>query len=101
MNWLKWLFTTSAPSSAPIERADPLVILEGVESRWSYHLAEPFDGSIAGKKALCGRDRLMRTSIPLSAWSYRTKHVGEKFCLKCAQAALDRGISLPPLRDPV
>jgi hypothetical protein len=100
MNWLARMISSS-PSSSPRVRADPLVILEGVESVWSYHLADPFEGAIAGKKALCGRDRLMRTSMPLSAWGYRTKHIGEKFCLKCAQAALDRGISLPPMRDPV
>ncbi len=63
--------------------ADPakpsLMVVEGVESVWSYHLAP----SGAPFEALCGR-RTMRTSIPLSAWGVRLDHIPEKWCSKCA-----------------
>ncbi|OGM09165.1 hypothetical protein A2Z67_04460 [Candidatus Woesebacteria bacterium RBG_13_36_22] len=55
-------------------------IVEGVEGFWHYHLAR--DGE---KKALCGNERVMETSIPLSAWNSTPKdyHIPEKWCKEC------------------
>lgn len=64
-----------------------LVVVEGVEGTWHYHLAR--EGS--NHRALCGR-RTMRTSVPLDAWD-RTPpgyHIPERWCQRC-HAMKDQG----------
>lgn len=78
------------------EAQPPVVIVEGVESTWSYHLALPKgDTRAIDWRALCGRDRLMQTSIPLTAWGHRVGHLPEKYCAKCEAAARAQGVVLP------
>ena len=81
---------------AVAEALPPVVIVEGVESTWSYHLAPPKGATRAiDWRALCGRDRLMQTSIPLTAWGHRVGHLPEKYCAKCEAAARAQGVELP------
>lgn len=81
---------------APTVDTSPVVIVEGVESTWSYHLAPPKgDTRAIDWRALCGRDRLMQTSIPLTAWGHRVGHLPEKYCAKCEAAARAQGVALP------
>ncbi len=54
-------------------------IVEGVESVWVYHLAKD-------KKALCGKQGIMETKIPLNTWGMKS-HIGEKYCRKCEDIA--------------
>lgn len=95
MNWLTRLknLKSKPVASAP---QPPLVIAEGVESTWSYHLA-PAKGETRAIdwRALCGRDRLMETRIPLTAWGHRVGHLPEKYCAQCEAAARAQGVALP------
>jgi len=62
-------------------REDPkpaLVVKEGVEGYYRYHLAEQ-----SKYLSLCGK-RVMNTSVPVRAWGTRT-HLGEKWCDRCKQ----------------
>ena len=56
-----------------------MVIVEGIESTWHYHLADE-DSYIS----YCGR-KVMLTSIPLSNWNSTPEnyHIPEKWCAKC------------------
>jgi hypothetical protein len=59
---------------------DRLRVAEGVLGTFYYHLRLPED-----RFGLCG-DRVMHTSIPVSAWGTRT-HVPERWCSRCEKAA--------------
>ena len=66
------------------EEIEEVVVKEGVESYWNYHLAHPNCFT-----SLCGK-KVMNTSIPLSAWDSTPKdyHIPESWCSKCAQIYL-------------
>ena len=55
-------------------------VAEGIYGTWYYHLRKPL--TYVG---LCG-DRVMHTSIPVSAWGMRT-HINERWCSRCEKAA--------------
>lgn len=57
-------------------------VAEGIHGTWYYHLRRPDDHF-----GLCG-DRVMYTSIPVSAWGTRT-HIKERWCSRCEKAARD------------
>jgi ferredoxin len=74
-----------------------LHIVEGVAGMWHYHLSETGQN---WQPTLCGNNRVMRTSLPLSKWG-TVGHLKETYCKECekkcpADAILnDRG--LPPV----
>ena len=57
--------------------APNLVITEGIRGTHFYHLSDPSTPSVG----LCGM-KTMPTSIPLSAWGYRS-HLRERYCPLC------------------
>lgn len=57
-----------------------LRVAEGIHGTFYYHLRRPDDHF-----GLCG-DRVMHTSIPVSAWGSRT-HLKERWCSRCEKAA--------------
>lgn len=64
-----------------------LVVTEGVESTWHYHLSHPKDGRET--KALCGA-QVMNTRIPISAWGCKG-HWSERWCATCKAIAKEAG----------
>ena len=60
-----------------------MMIKEGVEGTWYYHLAD--DDSYS---AYCGR-LVMHTSISLISWDTTPKdyHIPERWCKKCEKLA--------------
>ena len=56
-----------------------LLVMEGVESTWHYHLGK------GGAEALCGA-KVMPTQIPISAWDKTPPnyHIPESWCKTCA-----------------
>lgn len=62
-------------------RLNDLVVKEGVEGTYHYHLAQPHR-----YVSLCGR-RVMHTGIPVSAWGTKT-HLNEKWCPDCKEKSL-------------
>lgn len=56
-------------------------VAEGIHGTFYYHLRRPDDHF-----GLCG-DRVMHTSIPVSAWGARTDHIKERWCSRCEGAA--------------
>lgn len=56
-----------------------IVMDEGVESMWVYHLKR--NGEF---KALCGH-QLLGDNLPLKNWGYVSSHIGEKYCKKCEE----------------
>lgn len=62
---------------------DDLVVTEGVESTWHYHLSYAKNGK--DTRALCGA-QVMNTQIPLSAWG-TVGHLRERWCKKCKEEA--------------
>ena len=55
---------------------DMLIVTEGVEGTWHYHLSRDRDGKETS--ALCGA-RVMHTSVPIEAWG-RVGHLHERWC---------------------
>lgn len=60
-----------------------VVITEGVESHFLYHLSDPRKTT----RGLCGKPT-MTTLVPLSAWGVVT-HLKERYCETCATIAKD------------
>lgn len=56
---------------------DDIVITEGVEGYWHYHLSHK-DNT---KKSLCDC-HTMHTSLPLNSWGTIT-HLHERYCKRC------------------
>ena len=56
-----------------------LVVTEGVESTWYYHLSEVKDGRET--VAICGA-RVMHTEVPITAWGF-VGHLKERWCKAC------------------
>jgi len=69
-----------------------LVVKEGVESTYHYHLAPEHLWV-----SLCGR-RVMQTGIPVSAWGSKS-HLREKWCEDCRSKALLMGAKWQHLRS--
>lgn len=59
-----------------------LRVAEGISGNFYYHLRRPDDHF-----GLCG-DRVMRTSIPVSAWGTKS-HLNERWCSRCATTAVE------------
>lgn len=59
---------------------DKLRVAEGIHGTFYYHLRTP-----DAHRGLCG-DKVMPTSIPVSAWGTVT-HIKERWCSRCAAAA--------------
>lgn len=59
---------------------DKLRVAEGVHGTFYYHLHNP-----KAHRGLCG-DKVMYTSIPVSAWGTVT-HIHERWCSRCVTAA--------------
>lgn len=59
---------------------DQLRVAEGIFGTFYYHLRHP-----RAYFGLCG-DRVMFTSIPVSAWGTKT-HIEERWCSRCAKIA--------------
>jgi hypothetical protein len=55
-------------------------VAEGINGTFYYHL-QHFNSHFG----LCG-DRVMHTSIPLSAWGSKT-HINERWCSRCESIA--------------
>ena len=71
--------TGATPISKPATMPPrSLLVTEGIAGTYHYHLA--FTGDT---RALCGA-RVMHTSVPLTAWSYRG-HLNEHYCATCAE----------------
>lgn len=62
-----------------------VLVDEGVESVWFYHLKEK--GTF---KAFCGRP-LLGKDLPLTHWGIRSEHIGEKYCKKCEKIYHEKG----------
>jgi hypothetical protein len=72
--------------NTPPPKEDGLRIVEGVESIWSYHLA---DGP--QRNALCDpKLTMMATGLPLESWGHRAGHLPERYCEACKTLALSR-----------
>ena len=57
-----------------------LVITEGIESTWHYHLSESDNKT----RALCGK-QTMPTNFPITNWGLKDKHIGQCYCKKCEE----------------
>jgi hypothetical protein len=68
-------------------------ISEGISGTWFYHLEPKTSAGIP--TALCGA-RVMRTSVPVSAWGTRT-HLKERWCQECADHARQAEIEHAPI----
>ncbi len=55
-----------------------LIITEHVIGYYSYHLSSSDKKTVA----LCGKDSMMQTEIPLSAWGTKS-HLNERWCCHC------------------
>lgn len=59
-----------------------LEVTEGVTGMWFYHISE--NGAFT--RGLCGA-HTMKTNMPLAQWGHVSKHIGERYCSKCAELA--------------
>jgi len=75
----KWL-RNLLPKSIEFHSVDQIVLLEGVEGRWHYHLG--FDKPHI--TSLCGETHVMGSSAPLDSWGYRG-HLNETYCDHCTR----------------
>lgn len=55
---------------------------EGIHGTWYYHLREP-----SRYVALCG-DAVMKTGVPIDSWGFRSDHLNERYCSRCAEKAM-------------
>ena len=62
------------------ETKSRLAVAEGIFGTFYYHLRRPDEYF-----GLCG-DRVMHTSIPISAWGTQT-HIKERWCSRCEAIA--------------
>lgn len=65
-------------STEAVKLQQDLVITEGVASVYFYHLSEPERKTVS----LCGA-QTMHTSLPLSSWGFKSKHIPEGYCETC------------------
>jgi hypothetical protein len=77
------LFRKMAPAPVEPTVVEPEVV-ESILGNFSYHLRYP-----GQKAAICGKEGLMQTSIPLSGWGYISGHIGEKYCKECAKGIIE------------
>lgn len=77
----RWVKETSPVSSSEPHRVSaPLkerTLVEGISGTWYYHLSDD------GRTALCGA-AVMISSAPESTWGYKSGHLNERYCSKCA-----------------
>ena len=71
--------------SPPQQIADQLVVVEGVEAYWNYHLQ--LRDTDDKTKSLCGHT-VFATQIPLTSWGIRS-HLAEGWCTDCRKRAED------------
>ena len=70
-----------SPPPAVFPAPIPLVVTEGIESRWRYHLSN----AKGTTRSLCGA-KTMHTAMQLSAWG-TVSHLNERYCPQCAHQA--------------
>jgi len=61
----------------------PVVMTEGIEGHWHYHLSVPSDTT----KGLCGKQTMPCGSL-IDTWGY-VGHLREKYCEECKRLACD------------
>ena len=74
---------TTLSAGAAVRMSTELVVVEGIDGAWHYHLAQRRKGYI---RALCGAATIP-TELRAACWGVTSGHLSEVYCRGCENLA--------------